>query len=155
MFVITHAAIGALLGEYSAGHPAVAFSLGMASHFLTDIIPHGDTHLYKNYIAGTKVKRAVAYVLVDSIATIFFILFILNSGLVTDKFAVSMGIVGGVLPDFLVGLVELFNVRWLRWFHRLHFFFHNLVCSRKGDIPFSSGFAMQVVFLFVLFSKLF
>jgi hypothetical protein len=155
MFVITHAALGALIGESMAGHPAVAFGLGMASHFLTDIIPHGDTHLYKNYIAGTKVNRAVAYVVIDSILTIFFVLFVFNSGLVTDKFAVTMGIVGGVLPDFLVALVELFKIRWLGWFHRLHFFFHNLVCARKGDMSFSSGFAMQIVFLVALFSKLF
>lgn len=155
MFVITHAAIGALIGEYSAGHPAVAFSLGMVSHFLTDIIPHGDTHLYKNYVAGTKVKRAIAYAMIDAILTIFFVLFVFNSGLVTDKLTVSLGIVGGVLPDFLVALFEIFKFRWLLWFHRLHFFFHNLVCSRKGDMPFTSGFAMQIVFLVALLSKIF
>lgn len=155
MFVVTHAALGALIGENLAGHPAIAFLLGMVSHFLSDIIPHGDTHLYKGYVAGTKVKRAIAYVVIDAIATVFFILFIFNTGLVTDKFAVSMGIVGGVLPDLLVAVVEVFKVRWLMWFHRLHFFFHNLICSRKGDMSFPSGFAMQVVFLVALFSKIF
>ncbi len=155
MFVITHAAIGALIGEYSAGHPAVAFSLGMVSHFLTDIIPHGDTHVYKGYISGTKVNRAIAYVVIDAIATIFFVLFIFNSGLVSDKLTVTLGIVGGVLPDLIVAIVEVFKVRWLMWFHRLHFFFHNLVCARKGDMSFTSGFAMQIVLLGALFFKIF
>ena len=154
MFMVTHAALGALIGEQFPGHPWVAFSLGMASHFLTDIIPHGDSQLYKGYVSGTTVKRALAYVIIDAVATIFFILFIFNTGLVNDRLVISFGIAGSVLPDLIVALVEVTRIKSLVWFHKLHFFFHNLVINKKGDLPFASGFAMQLLLLAALFSRL-
>ncbi|GEM_PF-3732031 len=43
MFIVTHAAIGALIGEELPNHPMLAFVLAFLAHFLTDLIPHGDT----------------------------------------------------------------------------------------------------------------
>ncbi len=154
MFVTTHAAIGALLGVQFSSNPLMAFATGLLSHFLADIIPHGDSKMYKEYVAGGKKKQTVAYVLVDSICAIFFVLFLFNTQLFEHRLAISMGIVGGVLPDFLVGLHEVFRLPGLRWFHRLHFFFHNLITDRKGDLRFAHGVAMQMVLLSVLVAKL-
>ncbi len=151
MFITTHAALGALIAQQIPTHPVAAFFLGMASHFLSDIIPHGDTNLYKSYVSGKHVKRSIAYVVIDSIITIFFVLSLFNVGLGDAKFSVTMGIIGGVLPDFLVAVYEVFRIRGLKWFHRLHFFFHNMI-SEKKDMTFASGFAMQVVFLVALIS---
>ena len=151
MFIITHAALGALIAQQVPEYPIAAFILGMASHFISDIIPHGDTHLYKDYISGRRVKSSIAYVTIDGVLTVLFVLFLFNLGLGDAKLAISLGIVGGVLPDLLVGVYEVFRVRGLSWFHRLHFFFHNMV-SEKHDMTFASGFAMQVLFLFGLLS---
>ncbi len=146
MFVTTHAALGALIGQQLPNSPFAAFVLGMASHFLSDIIPHGDTHLYKNYIAGYKRGNSIAYVVIDGIVSVFFTLFLFNLGLGDAKLSVSLGIVGGMLPDLLVGVYEVFRIPGLKWFHRFHFFFHNMV-SEQHDMTFASGFAMQVLFL--------
>ena len=151
MFITTHAAIGALIGQYIPNHPGLAFSLSVASHFLSDLIPHGDTHLYKNYIAKTKVYRSIAYVVIDSFVMLLFVLFLFNSDLIISRQAVTYGIIGGVLPDFIVGLYEVFKFGWLKWFHQLHFKFHNYFTQHK-DIPFAVGFAMQFVFLSGLIS---
>ena len=153
MFITTHAVLGALIAQHLPGNPFAALVLGMASHFISDIIPHGDTNLYKNYISGRKVKTSIAYVTIDGICTTLFVLFIFNLGLGDAKLAITMGIIGGVLPDLLVGIYEVFHVRGLNWFHRLHFFFHNMV-SETHDMTFASGFAMQVMFLSGLLSLL-
>ncbi len=153
MFITTHAALGALLAETVPGHPYAAFLLGIGSHFLSDVIPHGDTHLYRGHVAGTKVKRALAYVLIDGVAALFFSMFLLNVKFDPDESALTAGIVGGVLPDLLVGVYEVKRFKWLRWFHRLHFFFHNRVSGRWGDLSFPSGFAMQLVFLAALMTR--
>ena len=154
MFITTHAALGALVGELFPNHPILAFGFGMISHFLSDIIPHGDTHLYKGYVTGSKVKRAIAYVAIDGIVAIFFVLFLFNTRLFDNRLAISMGIVGGVLPDLIVGIYEVTRYKGLRWFHRVHFYFHNLISSRRGDLTFASGFAMQMVFLAALITRL-
>ncbi|MDO8617412.1 MAG: hypothetical protein Q7N87_00750 [Candidatus Uhrbacteria bacterium] len=154
MFITTHAALGALIAEQIPNHPIAAFVLGMASHFLSDIIPHGDLNLYKGFISGSKVKRAVAYVVVDGIAAIFFVMFIFNTKIFDHRLAISMGIAGGVLPDLLVAVYELFRVKGLSAFHRFHFFFHNLISGRHGDLPFASGSAMQLVFLAAVISRI-
>ncbi len=153
MFLVTHAAIGALVGELFPNHPYLAFVLGFCSHLLTDIIPHGDTKIYKGYIAGSKVKRAIAYVMLDGVITVFFILTLFNTHVYDHRFAVSMGVAGGVLPDLLVAMYEIFHVKALKWFHKFHFFFHNMI-SGKHDLPFPVGFAMQLLLLVPLLGRL-
>lgn len=154
MFITTHSALGALVAELVPNHPVLAFVLGVGSHFLSDIIPHGDTHLYKGFVSGSKVKRAIAYVTIDGVVAIFFILFLFNTRLFENRLSISMGIVGGVLPDLIVGVYEVTRFKSLRWFHRVHFYFHNMLSSRHGDLTFASGFAMQMVFLAALITRL-
>lgn len=147
MFITTHALLGALIGEQVASQPALAFGLGLVSHFLADIIPHGDSNLYKGYVSGSKVKRAVAYVTVDALVAMVFVLALFNTDLNEHRFAISMGIFGSVLPDLLVAVYQLLRVERLQAFNKFHFFFHNLITSRKGDIPLSAGIVMQLIVL--------
>lgn len=153
MFITTHAAIGALIGEQLPTHPYLAFALGAISHFLVDIIPHGDTQLYKDYVAGKKVRRSIAYTIIDAILAIFLVLFFFNTIQSGAKFSVTMGIIGSVFPDLVVAVYEVFRIKGLKWFHRLHFFFHNMI-SNERDMSFAAGFGMQVVFLAMLISFL-
>ena len=157
MFITTHALIGALVAKEFPHHPIVSFVCGMASHFLTDIIPHGDSNLYKGYVSGSKkkVRRALAYVMLDGVAAIYVVMWLLNTGPQVDRLTLTLGIAGGVLPDLLVGVYEVTRIPALRWFHRVHFFFHNLVTSRRGDIAFRSGLAMQLGLLAFIVTKMF
>ena len=147
MFVTTHALVGALIAEQIPTHPVLAFTLGVAAHFLMDIIPHGDSRLYKGYISGAKARRAVAYVLIDTLIALFFVLFLFNTKFVDHRLAISAGVVGGVLPDFLVGVYEVLRIPGLKWFHRVHFFFHNLISAKRGDLSLPTGIAFQLVLL--------
>lgn len=154
MFVTTHAALGALIAQQMPEHPYLAFGLGVASHFLSDIIPHGDTKLYKEYISGRKVKRSIAYSIIDGALAIIFVIFMLNAVSSEARLAMSLGMIGSVLPDLIVGVYEVFKFKWLEKLHRLHFFFHNMI-SIKHDMSFAAGFSMQVVFLAGLISVIF
>lgn len=148
MFVTTHVAIGALLGATLPSR-ALAFVLGFISHFLVDMIPHGDEHMLDNYKSGSKVRRAIAYVTVDAIAAIYVLLLILNNTPADIAPYVTWGIAGSVLPDVLVAVYEAtklkpFFRKFTAWHHKNH---HHIIGKyRKGrDIPFKWGVAYQVL----------
>ncbi len=148
MFITTHAAIGALIGSVLPGHPYLVTVLAVISHFVTDIIPHGDSQLYKGFTSGGKVKRAIAYVTIDAVFAMLFVLYLLNNAHFVNTRTVSIGIAAAVIPDLAVASYELFKFKKMKWFHKLHFWFHNMISGKRGDISLGAGFAMQVV-LFV------
>ena len=156
MFLVTHAAIGAIVGERT-GNPLLALAAGFISHFISDIIPHGDSNVYLDYKRGKGVKKAIAYVMVDAVAAIMFVLLLFNFRNFSNSASVSLGIAGGVLPDLLVGLCEsgMFRSKWLAKFHGIHFYFHNMITSRKRDLSFRAGFALQLVLLALLQIRVF
>jgi hypothetical protein len=141
MFMVSHAAVGALIGA-AVPNSYAAFSLGFLSHFVLDMIPHGDELMLENYKSGkkSKARRAMAYVTMDAIITAYAIMAILSSA--------PTSIVGAILPDLLVGIYEITKVKWLRGYvafhHRNH---HRLIGKyRQGrDIPFKWGLAYQII----------
>lgn len=153
MFLATHAVAGAIIGR-AAPDPVTAFLGGFLSHFLMDMVPHGDAHLYESYQNNQKVKTALAYVTLDAVLTVYLILGIREAHQFDDGMNVSAGIVGGLLPDLLIGFYNLFKPKWLDWFHDLHFFFHNYIVDRKRDIAFTTGVVMQVAILLILNTRI-
>lgn len=148
MFVTTHATIGALVGVAVPGR-GLAFVLGFLSHFLLDMIPHGDEHMLEGYKSGAKVRRAIAYVMIDAIAAVYVTLLLISGAPEGTAAIVKWGIIGSVLPDLLVAVFELTKIkpffrRFTAWHHKNH---HHIIGKyRKGrDIPFKWGVAYQVV----------
>lgn len=155
MFVTTHAAIGALVGAAFPSR-AIAFGLGFLSHFIVDMIPHGDEHMLNGYQSGSKVRRAIAYVMIDSIVAVYITILLISNAPAGVASAVKWGIIGSVLPDALVAIYEVTKIKpFLRkftaWHHKNH---HHIIGKyRKGrDIPFKWGLAYQVVAAFALIS---
>ncbi len=147
MFIVTHAIVGAFIGKHLPTHPYVAAILSFLVHFVNDIIPHGDTDLYKGYLAGFKARKMVVYVGGDILAAIIFIAVLFPLTPPAERLAVAAGIAGGVLPDILVGVYEVSKHRWFKPFHRMHFFIHNLISHRTGDLPLWAGFILEVVIM--------
>lgn len=160
MFLAVHASVGALAGN-AVDSPTLAFTLGFLSHFFVDMIPHGDLHMYDGYKSGEKVRRAILYVAADALLTVVLVaMFFIRQ----DFFApvtVAMGIVGGLLPDMIVGLVELVKPKRRNWFsrkiasfHGFHMHVHCLLLKRikriERDIPFRYGLLLQGIVLAVL-----
>ena len=154
MTLTTHATLGAVIG-HAVGNPAIAFVGGFISHFLIDMIPHGDTGIADNYrVHKRRRKQAVAYVMVDAVIAIIFVLLLANTRDIESMRAYSWGIVGGVLPDLLVGIYEVTKTRLLRWFNTFHFFFHDYFVKRKGDVPLYYAIMAQIVLIAYLQTKL-
>lgn len=154
MTLTTHATLGAVIG-HAVGIPFLAFIFGFISHFVIDMIPHGDTGLSDNFrIHKRKRKRAVAYVIVDAVVAIFFVLLLANTRDINSLRTFSWGIVGGVLPDLLVGLYELTKTPLLKWFNTLHFYFHDFFVRRTGDVPLYYALMAQIVLIAYLQTKL-
>jgi len=154
MTLTTHATLGAVIAGV-VGNPVLAFLFGFISHFAIDIIPHGDTGMSDNFrVHKCKRKRAVAYVLVDGIVALFFVLLLANTRDIDSMRTFTWGIVGGVLPDLLVGLYEITKTPLLRWFNTMHFFFHDLIVRKKGDVPLYYALMAQIVLIAYLQTKI-
>ena len=154
MTLTTHATLGAVIG-HATGNPLLAFIFGFISHLLIDMIPHGDTGIADNYrVHKRRRKQAVAYVMVDAIIAIIFVLLLANTRDIESMRAYSWGIAGGVLPDLLVGIYEVTKTRLLRWFNTLHFFFHDYFVHRRGDVPLYYALMAQIVLIAYLQTKL-
>ena len=154
MTLTTHATLGAVLAK-ATGNPVLAFLFGFVSHFLVDMIPHGDIGISDNFRAHKRRrKKAVAYVMVDAVFAIFFVLVLANTRDIDSVRTFSWGIVGAVLPDLLVGIYQITKTRLLRWFNTLHFFFHDFFIKRRGDVPLYYAILAQVVLIAYLQTKL-
>lgn len=138
--------MGVLLGQ-NVPTPGLAFCLGVASHFMLDLIPHGDSQLYVNYKEGHKVKKSLIYVAVDSILAIIILIYLLETTPFASRGTMVAGVIGGVCPDFFVALGEGVKIRPLLWFQRLHMRIHNAISSRIGNLSLGAGICMQLVVL--------
>jgi xanthine/uracil permease len=160
MFLAVHASVGAIAGN-AVSNPFAAFALGFVSHFFTDMVPHGDENMYEGYKNGKKVTRAIIYVAADAIATVILIALFFVQQDFFKPMNVALGIAGGLLPDLLVGLVEVIkpkNKKWLalkmEWFHHFHMKNHHYVIGKvrkaERDIPLKYGLLLQGVVLTLL-----
>lgn len=154
MLLSTHVMVAASLAlAVTPDRPWIAFFLGLASHFLIDAIPHGDSTMYKRYKSGEQVRFAHAYVTIDAIVALLLMATVLNMPFgEVRRGIVTVGMIGGFLPDLLTGLYEWFELSWLHSFHRLHFWFHNFFTKRYGDIPLWAGIGAQTVAIGSMFS---
>ena len=147
MTLTAHATVGAVIG-LAVGHPALGFSLGFASHFLMDMIPHGDAGISDNFrVHKHKQKHAVAYVAVDAIFAIFLVLFLINTRDIESIRNLTWGVVGGVLPDLLIGVYDMTKTPFLKWFNTVHFWFHDFFVKRKGDVPLYYALLAQLILI--------
>jgi hypothetical protein len=162
MFMVVHAAAGALAGE-AVSRPVAALVLGIISHFFLDMIPHGDEAIYQGYLSGKKSKRKRAYfhVGLDALATLVLVTAMFLFQDFTRPANVAWGIAGGLLPDLMVGLSHAFRphkhkgIRWrLDRYSAFHRWNHSYIISRwkrfEKDIPFATGLVYQGVLLFIL-----
>ena len=152
MFVTTHAALGALVGA-AVPNRFLSFTLGFISHFVVDRIPHGDEHMLDGYKSGDKIKRAIAYVTIDSTIAMYVSLIILSNAPANLHSGMKWGLIGSILPDLLVGIYEVTKLEWLRrytaWHHKNHH--HWIAKYRHGkDIPFKWGLGYQIVAAIIL-----
>ncbi len=149
MTITTHAAIGAGIG-FSIGNPVIGFFLGLCSHFLVDMIPHGDSAISENFRVHKKKKGPVAYTTIDGLIAIYLVLAFFNVRGDVTSLALSAAIAGSILPDLLIGLYDATKSKHLKLFYDFHFFFHDFFTSRKGDVKLRYALLGQAMFVVLL-----
>ncbi|HLD22084.1 MAG TPA: hypothetical protein VJB65_04250 [Patescibacteria group bacterium] len=161
MMLTTHAAIGIMVTQWTA-NPLVGFTVALSSHYLTDVIPHGDEWLYWRHVHNTRDALALISAAIDLFFLIVITLIILNY---TPQYQVSLitaAIIGGVLPDILMTLhtknQHQFKKRYIgtlqkiqgcyHWFlkkqYTFHMEFHNLIHT---PIRYRTSLIYQSIFL--------
>ncbi len=154
MTLTTHAAIGAAIGS-AVGNPLLGFALGTASHFLVDMIPHGDNQLADLFrIHKKKRKLAIAYVTVDAVVAMYMVMVIFLVRTDGTNTAFAAAVAGSILPDLLVGLSDIFRTKALRAFCKFHFYFHDFFSRKHGDVPLKYALLGQAVFIAILFKHI-
>jgi hypothetical protein len=150
MTTTTHTAIGAVIGTL-VGTPVLGFFLGVLSHYLVDMIPHGDMHMREanNLVNKTNERRAHLFVIADIICAITLVV-ILGSILpndVTKSSLYAASIFGSILPDVLVGLNDLVKTKVGRKHTHIHFLFHDFFCRKFGDPQLRHALVVQGIFI--------
>lgn len=153
MTITTHTAIGAAIG-FGLNNPALGFAVGMLSHFAVDMIPHGDLKFSEQF-KNKKRKAALAYATIDAVVALLLLLALFNVGGYENKQAFSASIAGSIMPDLLVSIYFATKTKWLKWFVRLHFFFHDFFLKRYGDVRLTYALSGQAVFIFLILKNIF
>jgi len=106
MILCTHAVVGAALASFVPSHPAAAFAIGFASHFVLDAIPHWDYSIKSrsiNPMIGAPIVfdsallQDAVTIGFDGLVGIMVALFLFGSS--ANQWAILLGAIGAMLPD--------------------------------------------------------
>jgi len=146
MFLTVHATTGALIGQ-QIKNPFLAFALAFASHFVLDMIPHGDQDWIDEYKGDqrSKVKKIMIIVALDAAVLLGLLI---SRYFYIDSFVPSLniaaGILGGVLPDLLVACHELSD-KLFKSFYKFHFIMHDLIKVKQPSTAQSIVFQAVIL----------
>jgi len=145
MFLTVHGAIGIIIGQ-QIKNPLFAFLAGFFSHYLFDLIPHGDTKAPEKWKNPIHIATAA---LIDLILLIIFLLY-LGTKIQILNLNTALAFFGAVLPDFLQGFYFLSNKKIFKVHQNIHNFFHFLLADR-WEWKFSTGIIFQmIIFIFLI-----
>ena len=144
MTLTTHSIIAAAVTKpLAAMNPLLAFAIAIASHYLSDAIPHWDYPLQSIENPEDKENRKwgsgrsalikdISSMAVDGFLGVGIVLAVVRPVTAQEWIWVIAAIVGGCLPDFLQGLY-MFRLKFLRPHQWLHDIFHSNI--RLGPYP--------------------
>lgn len=153
MFLTVHSTAGVVIGSYFT-NPVEAFILGIISHFIFDMIPHGDENFKDTTIKGMAKKAAWDH---------FFL--VLNFFIIWQVWSINLlqpsiicGVVGSMLPDWLMGVHRLTahskKTLWknihaiIQYSENIHNYCHYQII--KYESPVTVGLATQLLCLLSL-----
>lgn len=159
MFITVHATAATLIGKY-VPNPYVAFICGVASHFLLDLPPHGDTQLGKKFfglkLTGDKARedlRPLALLgTLDTFALALLLMYLFRTFDFVNTDSVVAAIIGGILPDVIMVTYKLTKFKPLYFIEKYHQRNHFILQKRiGGDVPFKWGMLIQLITFSILF----
>ena len=146
MFLTVHSAAGLALAQYIK-NPLLAFITGFISHYIFDIIPHGDTNAPKKYYNIIYLTTIGIFDLAVT-SSFFLLLMLFRNKLLT--LAEICAIVGSLMPDGLQVLYFIFpRQKHLLKIQKIHKFFHDLI-SKKLEFSLPVGIIFQLIIFSIL-----
>jgi hypothetical protein len=149
MFLTVHGAVGILIGQH-VKNPLLAFVIGFLTHYLFDIIPHGDT---KAPAKWKQVKYMALAASIDMLVLIFTLLW-LYTRIEIINLSIAAALLGSVLPDFLQAFYFLSNRKLFKLCQKVHDFFHEYI-SNKYEWNLYAGFLFQLIVLALMIFLIF
>ncbi len=149
MFLTVHATLGALIGQYS-DNIGLAFVAGFISHFILDIIPHGDQTLMNREKSNPTKQNLVLtakIASVDGLVMIIFLAILYWQHIIPLTLPVLAGIAGSIAPDFINGFYLLTKYPWLKKYSDYHFAFHDFI---KIRLSVAAGLIVQLSIIIML-----
>lgn len=160
MFLSTHALAGIIISQHVNSVPA-AFGLGLLSHYVLDMIPHGDEKL-GDWVKQKFIRRFALTFLTDMACLALFVFTVRIKGEWPVRNVALAGMLGGMLPDLIWAFYDAYKNFLMRHFpnarkiiqdvirlesffnhhERMHRWFHAFVHRR---ITFRTGMLVQVV----------
>lgn len=165
MFLSTHALAGIIVSQHVHSVP-VAFGLGVLSHYVLDMIPHGDEKL-GDWVKQKFIRRFALTFLSDMAFLALFIFTVRIKGEWPMPNVALAAMLGAVIPDLIWAFYDAYKNFLMRHFpnarkiiqdvtrlesffnhhERMHKWFHAFVDKR---ITFRTGMVVQVVLAGVL-----
>lgn len=156
MTLTTHIIIASAVARPLAhAHPSFIFLAGLASHYLSDAIPHWDYKLGSIEIdENSKIKKMdphharfftdIAKTVIDMALGIAITALIMQPESIQDALWFLIAALGGVLPDALQGVFAIFHFKFMRPFQKFHDFWHTKI--KLGPYP-KIGIPFQLAIL--------
>ena len=148
-----HALAGALLGNWIV-NPLFAFILGIASHFLIDMIPHKDMPDYRKgndvkHFSYNKTKVSwpqLNIVVINIIVSVAAIIYILTRP--EHSASYFLAILGAILPDIPEDFPYIkYKYKKSKLFRKVHNFHHDI---QQYKISCAFGLFIQYIFGIIL-----
>ncbi|MDA1334533.1 MAG: hypothetical protein O2794_00760 [bacterium] len=156
MILVTHAVVGAAFG-HRLSSAAIAFVIGIISHYVFDMIPHW--HYKPTKIReATKDKPFGVKTLTlgrEHIPELAAIGLDLTAGLILSfiffdgaPLVILASVIGAVLPDLVVGFTKIYPLKPLVWHDRFHRWMHSDIdLDEKHIIGIGSQTAIIILFI--------
>ncbi len=157
MILVTHGIIGAAVGRLFTSHPLVAFTLGFASHFLSDAIPHWHYPLFSqkrdrenpmnnDLVLGKGFLIDLINIGIDCLLGLVLPILIFQGwdGFANPSPAILAGAIGGILPDPLQFLYMKWKKGPLVLLQRFHLWIHS---KKDIDHQHFAGIAGQLLII--------
>lgn len=151
MYSPVHATAGLCIA-LAAPSPWVGIPLAIASHYLLDAVPHGDSGLGAWMTFNKGVRRIIAVEFFDLGAAALMVSFLISMHPEQSPWYLLAGAIGGILPDLLWGarfvLDRIGRFRFISHILHVHDQIHAWGHAKAVyDIPFRTGLLAQGLLL--------
>ncbi|MEI8174895.1 MAG: hypothetical protein WCG28_03025 [bacterium] len=154
MILTIHALTGATLATLFPDHPVLGFTIGFASHFVLDAIPHSDYSLSsmkkdgKNPMNNDMVINKDFYkdlfkIGVDGVLGFLFSFILLGILHQYSIFIIFLGALGGMIPDALQFCYFKWRHEPLKSLQRFHIWVHSK--TNLDDKPIAGALSQIIV----------